>query len=197
MPYQCTQCDNVEEKEREVICWKCGKGEMVWMTWHPAYHAPRLPRIGTTKRTRKIKARVYGRDAKSRKNLLTSVGIRLARASKRYVGVQRDALLGLARWLHEQGGPRAGHLIAKQRLAFMAASGVDPNAVCGTAVQEIDAYSPCPGCVTPKWCTRYQRCAKEYEPPLLRGVSDEDMLAAQSQGRSVPAVLDDAVQMSA
>lgn len=28
--YYCTNCDNVEAKEREVICWKCGKGEMVY-----------------------------------------------------------------------------------------------------------------------------------------------------------------------
>lgn len=28
--YHCTNCSNVEEAEREVICWRCGKGEMVW-----------------------------------------------------------------------------------------------------------------------------------------------------------------------
>ena len=28
--YVCTNCGNCEDKEKEVICWKCGKGEMVW-----------------------------------------------------------------------------------------------------------------------------------------------------------------------
>jgi hypothetical protein len=26
----CNQCSHVENKEREVICWKCGKGEMIY-----------------------------------------------------------------------------------------------------------------------------------------------------------------------
>lgn len=26
----CTNCGNCEEREREVTCWKCGKGEMVY-----------------------------------------------------------------------------------------------------------------------------------------------------------------------
>ena len=33
--YVCTNCGNTEDKEREVICWKCGKGEMVYT--YPAY----------------------------------------------------------------------------------------------------------------------------------------------------------------
>jgi hypothetical protein len=28
--YECTHCDNKEKNEREVICWKCGLGEMVY-----------------------------------------------------------------------------------------------------------------------------------------------------------------------
>ena len=28
--YACTRCDNIEAIEREVTCWKCGKGEMAW-----------------------------------------------------------------------------------------------------------------------------------------------------------------------
>lgn len=28
--YVCTNCMNVEHKEREVYCWHCGKGEMVY-----------------------------------------------------------------------------------------------------------------------------------------------------------------------
>jgi hypothetical protein len=28
--YECTHCDNKEKKEREVMCWKCGLGEMVY-----------------------------------------------------------------------------------------------------------------------------------------------------------------------
>ena len=28
--YKCTHCENEEEKEREIICWKCGIGEMVF-----------------------------------------------------------------------------------------------------------------------------------------------------------------------
>ena len=28
--YACTNCTNVELREREVYCWECGKGEMVW-----------------------------------------------------------------------------------------------------------------------------------------------------------------------
>ena len=28
--YACTNCGNTEYKERGVICWKCGKGEMVY-----------------------------------------------------------------------------------------------------------------------------------------------------------------------
>lgn len=31
--YVCTNCGNPEFKEREVICWRCGKGEMVWRAW--------------------------------------------------------------------------------------------------------------------------------------------------------------------
>lgn len=27
---QCTKCGVIEHREREVICWTCGKGEMVW-----------------------------------------------------------------------------------------------------------------------------------------------------------------------
>ena len=28
--YECTHCDNKEKNEREVMCWKCGLGEMVY-----------------------------------------------------------------------------------------------------------------------------------------------------------------------
>lgn len=28
--YACTHCPNIEASEREVACWECGKGEMVW-----------------------------------------------------------------------------------------------------------------------------------------------------------------------
>jgi len=28
--YACTHCDNIEATEREVTCWKCGEGEMLW-----------------------------------------------------------------------------------------------------------------------------------------------------------------------
>jgi len=28
--YACTNCDNIEAAEREVICWKCGVGHMQW-----------------------------------------------------------------------------------------------------------------------------------------------------------------------
>ena len=28
--YRCTYCGNFETAEREVYCWKCSKGEMVW-----------------------------------------------------------------------------------------------------------------------------------------------------------------------
>jgi hypothetical protein len=27
----CNNCDNIEFYEREIICWKCGKGEMIFM----------------------------------------------------------------------------------------------------------------------------------------------------------------------
>lgn len=30
--YACTSCDNVEPAEREVYCWQCGTGEMVWVS---------------------------------------------------------------------------------------------------------------------------------------------------------------------
>lgn len=30
----CSNCGNVENKEREILCWKCGKGEMIY---HPYY----------------------------------------------------------------------------------------------------------------------------------------------------------------
>lgn len=26
----CTACCNIEATEREIACWQCGKGEMVW-----------------------------------------------------------------------------------------------------------------------------------------------------------------------
>jgi uncharacterized OB-fold protein len=29
--YRCTNCGNVETFEREVWCWRCGKGEMVYV----------------------------------------------------------------------------------------------------------------------------------------------------------------------
>jgi len=30
-PYwRCTHCSNTEYKEREVLCWKCGVGEMIY-----------------------------------------------------------------------------------------------------------------------------------------------------------------------
>ena len=29
--WTCTNCDNIEFYEREIIYWKCGKGEMVFM----------------------------------------------------------------------------------------------------------------------------------------------------------------------
>ena len=29
--WMCTNCDNIEFHEREIICWKCGKGEMIFM----------------------------------------------------------------------------------------------------------------------------------------------------------------------
>ena len=34
--YACTNCGNTEYKEREVICWKCGKGEMVYTEIRPS-----------------------------------------------------------------------------------------------------------------------------------------------------------------
>ena len=30
--WACTYCKNVENKEREILCWKCGRGEMIY---HP------------------------------------------------------------------------------------------------------------------------------------------------------------------
>lgn len=30
--YVCTHCDNAEVREREVRCWSCGDGEMVWVS---------------------------------------------------------------------------------------------------------------------------------------------------------------------
>ncbi len=30
--YSCNNCPNTELMEREVICWECGKGEMVWIS---------------------------------------------------------------------------------------------------------------------------------------------------------------------
>lgn len=29
--YQCTHCSCIEHVEREVSCWKCGIGEMIWI----------------------------------------------------------------------------------------------------------------------------------------------------------------------
>lgn len=34
--YVCTNCCNCEDKEREVLCLKCGKGEMVWTEINPS-----------------------------------------------------------------------------------------------------------------------------------------------------------------
>ncbi len=31
--YQCTECGEIESEEREVICWVCGDGEMVWRSY--------------------------------------------------------------------------------------------------------------------------------------------------------------------
>jgi hypothetical protein len=28
--WRCTHCGNIEYKEREVLCWKCGLGEMIY-----------------------------------------------------------------------------------------------------------------------------------------------------------------------
>ncbi len=28
--WRCTACDNIEAREREVRCWECGKGQMVY-----------------------------------------------------------------------------------------------------------------------------------------------------------------------
>lgn len=30
--YQCTHCGQIEHVEQEVLCWKCGIGEMVWIS---------------------------------------------------------------------------------------------------------------------------------------------------------------------
>lgn len=40
--YHCTNCDNVEAKEREVVCWKCGKGEMAYLDLRPLKEFPDL-----------------------------------------------------------------------------------------------------------------------------------------------------------
>jgi len=29
--WRCTSCDNIEAREREVRCWECGKGDMVYV----------------------------------------------------------------------------------------------------------------------------------------------------------------------
>jgi len=26
----CTRCGNIEYREREIMCWKCGRGEMIY-----------------------------------------------------------------------------------------------------------------------------------------------------------------------
>ena len=41
--YRCTSCGNTESREREVICWKCGKGEMVYV--RPAESARRVEEL--------------------------------------------------------------------------------------------------------------------------------------------------------
>jgi calcineurin-like phosphoesterase family protein len=28
--YQCTNCNTIEQHEKEVLCWRCGIGEMIW-----------------------------------------------------------------------------------------------------------------------------------------------------------------------
>jgi len=39
----CTNCDNTESKEREVCCWKCSKGEMVYHSFDELRNsAPKL-----------------------------------------------------------------------------------------------------------------------------------------------------------
>jgi len=29
--WECDSCSNIERFEREIICWKCGKGEMIYI----------------------------------------------------------------------------------------------------------------------------------------------------------------------
>jgi hypothetical protein len=38
--WRCTNCDNIEQKEREVRCWKCGKSEMVFTPFKPELVRP-------------------------------------------------------------------------------------------------------------------------------------------------------------
>lgn len=38
--WKCTNCPNIETFEREVYCWKCGEGEMVYVA--PEQTKPRL-----------------------------------------------------------------------------------------------------------------------------------------------------------
>ena len=33
--WKCTRCHNVETFEREVYCWKCGEGQMVYVALEP------------------------------------------------------------------------------------------------------------------------------------------------------------------
>lgn len=41
--WRCTACDNIEAHEREVMCWECGKGEMVYIEREKVAAALRPP----------------------------------------------------------------------------------------------------------------------------------------------------------
>lgn len=42
--YACTNCNNVEASEREVACWYCGHGEMIWFDHNAVAAALRIAR---------------------------------------------------------------------------------------------------------------------------------------------------------
>lgn len=29
--WKCTHCDHTDDREREILCWKCGQGQMVYV----------------------------------------------------------------------------------------------------------------------------------------------------------------------
>lgn len=41
--WHCTRCDNIEAHEREVLCWECGRGEMVYVARERVADALRKP----------------------------------------------------------------------------------------------------------------------------------------------------------